>query len=680
MTSQTAINVRSAGFQPAVSPISNRRIVVRRGGGRLETRDTADWKSALRRERVPASLLVAFCFFLSLILAPWSFAAPARPNILWITTEDMSPNLGCYGDKFARTPNLDAFAKESVRYTRAFATAPVCAPSRVCLITGVYATSLGNPHLRCEMTLPPFVESYAKLLRDAGWFTANNVKTDYNLRDEAAFIRASWNRSDAQAHWRQRASGQPFFAVFNLMETHQSRTSVWPEEQFENEIAARLKQSERADPAKVPLPPIWPDTPAARTALARYYDCIAAMDQRVGAILGELKSDGLAEDTIVFFYSDHGMGMPGGKRLLHDRGMRVPLLVRFPKKWQHLAPAAPGAMVDRLVSFVDFAPTVLSLAGVPVPGHMQGTAFLGPAAGAPREYVFGARDRVDEVFDTSRSVRDARWLYIRNFRPQQSWAPPEGYSDQSPFRRELLAAARTGRLMEGPLTWLAPARALEELYDTEADPWQLHNLVRLQEHRATLERLRGKLREWMIETRDLGLLPEADLLARTGADSPYEMARHPGAYQVERVLTAADMVGQHWSLPKLRRALRDDDAGVRYWAAVGLRAAGKSASAARSTLHRALKDESSAVRIEAAGVLAMLGERDPVTGVLVAELNSKDWNASLHAARTLELLGDTARPAWPAMRERLASAREQEGKETLALFVRFALEAALEGK
>jgi hypothetical protein len=404
------------------------------------------------------------------------------------------------------------------------------------------------------------------------------------------------------------------------------------------------------------------------------------MDQRVGAILRELEADGLADDTIVFFYSDHGMGMPGGKRLLHDRGMRVPLLIRFPKQWQHLAPAAPGATVDRLVSFVDFAPTVLSLAGLPAPGHMQGVAFLGPAAGATREFVFGARDRVDEAIDTARSVRDARWLYIRNFRPHLSWAPPEGYSDQSPFRRELVAAARADELSVGPMTWLAPTRAPEELYDTEADPWQLHNLAARPEHRATLERLRGKLREWMIETRDLGLLPEADLLARAGGDSPYELARKPGAYPVERVLATAELVGQPGSVSKLARALRDKDAGVRYWAAVGLRAAGGKASGERSALRRALKDSSSTVRIEAAGALAGLGDRAAVSGVLTAELSSTDWNTSLHAARTLQLLGAAAEPAHPAMRERLALARGQEGRETFAMFVRFALEAALEGR
>jgi arylsulfatase A-like enzyme len=218
-----------------------------------------------------------FAAILGLVLGAAAVAAE-RPNVLWITAEDMSPNLGCYGAPVARTPHLDAFARQAVRYTRAFATAPVCAPSRACLITGVYATSLGNPHLRCEMPIPADIKGYPTYLREAGYFTSNNVKTDYNLRDEAAFTRATWDRSDPKAHWRQRRPGQPFFAVFNLMETHQSRSSVWPWEQFEKEIGARLQPDERTDPAKVKLPPFYPDTPLARRTLARYYDCIQAMD------------------------------------------------------------------------------------------------------------------------------------------------------------------------------------------------------------------------------------------------------------------------------------------------------------------------------------------------------------------------------------------------------------------
>ncbi|MBI5775502.1 MAG: sulfatase-like hydrolase/transferase [Verrucomicrobia bacterium] len=611
------------------------------------------------------------------VLGGNSFAAAPRPNLLWITAEDMSPNLGGYGDKFARSPNLDVFARQAVRYTRAFATAPVCAPSRACLITGLYATSLGNPHLRCEMTIPAEFKGYAAHLRGAGWFTSNNVKTDYNLRDEAAFIRAAWNQSSAQAHWRGRAAGQPFFAVFNLMETHQSRTSVWPWEQFEKEIAAQLSPGERAEPKAVPLPPFYPDTPLARRAMARYYDCIAVMDQKAGRILRELEADGLADDTIVFFYSDHGMGMPRGKRVLHDSGLHVPLLIRFPKKWQHLAPAPPGETVDRLVSFVDFAPTVLGLAGVPVPKPMQGVAFLGAAAGRPREFVVGARDRVDEVIDTARSVRDERWLYIRNYRPHLSWAPPEGYSDQSDFRRELLQMGRAGKLTGGAAQYTSTTRPAEELFDTAADPHQLRNLTGESAHRATLERMRARLHQWQMETRDLGLVPEADMLARAGGESPYEMARRPGKYPVERVLAAAECVGRREAVPQMREALKDADAGVRYWSVVGLRAAGDEAISAKSELEQALKDGAVTVRIEAAGALLERGEHPAALQRLATELRSADGNVALHAARTLELLGARARPILPAMRERLAIAQAAEGKETLAMFIRFALEAAL---
>ncbi|MBI4326357.1 MAG: sulfatase, partial [Chloroflexi bacterium] len=412
--------------------------------------------------------------------------ASIRPNILWITAEDLSPNLGCYGDAYARTPQLDAFARQSVRYTRAFATAPVCSPARSCLITGLYATSLGTQRLRSQFPIPNQVRGFAALLRQGGYFCSNNVKTDYNLRGEPAFIRDCWDECSPQAHWRGRRPGQPFFAVFNLMTTHQSRVSVWPQKQFEKEIGSQLAPEERHDPAKAALPPFYPDTPEARRAWARYHDCITAMDKEVGRLLQQLAQDGLGGDTVVFFYGDNGMGLPRGKRCLFDTGLQVPLLVRFPEKFRSLAPGALGGATDRLVSFVDFAPTVLSLGGANVPDHMQGAAFLGPVAGAPREFVFGARDRVDEAFDLSRSVRDGRFLYIRNFMPHFSWMPPEGYSDASAFRRELKRLAAEGKLGAGPLTYAASRKSLEELYDTDVDPHQIHNLAASPAHHATL--------------------------------------------------------------------------------------------------------------------------------------------------------------------------------------------------
>ncbi len=235
-----------------------------------------------------------------------------RPNILWITAEDMSPTLGCYGDEYATSPHIDALAKQSVRYTHAFATAPVCSPSRSCLITGCYATSLGTHQMRSAFPIPDFIKGFPSYLREQGYYTTNNVKTDYNTANEPQIIEASWDECSAQAHWHGRKDkSQPFFSVFNLMTSHQSRTMVWPYEQFQKEVQSRLSPEEIHDAAKAPLPPYYPDTPIIRKTVARYYDCVTAMDQEVGEILQQLTDDGLADNTIVFFYSDHGSGMPG---------------------------------------------------------------------------------------------------------------------------------------------------------------------------------------------------------------------------------------------------------------------------------------------------------------------------------------------------------------------------------
>lgn len=633
-------------------------------------------KPPARSGAVVVACVLGVC---SVLGAPATDSA-RRPNILWITAEDLSPNLGCYGDAYARTPHLDAFARESVRYTHAFATAPVCSPVRSCLITGMYATSLGTQRLRSQFPVPSRARGFAALLRETGYYTVNNVKTDYNLRDEAAFIRDCWNDCSAKAHWRGREAGQPFFAVFNLMTTHQTRLSVWPHEQFEKEVGAKLSPAERHDPAEAPLPPYYPDTPEARRTWARYHDCITAMDKEVGALLQQLADDGLAGDTLVFFYGDNGMGLPRGKRCLWDTGLREPLLVRFPEKFQALAPAAAGGAADRLVSFVDFAPTVLSLCGVPIPRHVQGLAFLGPAAGRPREFVFGARDRVDEVFDLSRSVRDRRFLYVRNFMPHLSWMPPETFSDASPFRRELRRLAGEGRLNAAQLTYAAPRKPLEELYDTEADPHQIHNLASDPAHRNTLEKLRRTLHEWMLTTRDAGFLTEPKVWERLSATgTPLDLARDNKQYPLARLLDAADLVGRLETVPQQVKLLRDRDDGVRYWAAVGLHAAGQAADSARESLRAALKDRSAVVRIEAAAALAKLEDTTGPLQVLEAELRSPQSDVALHAARALQLLGDRARPVWPAMREVLDRARRDEPTVgDPAMYLRFSLESALQ--
>jgi len=599
-----------------------------------------------------------------------------KPNILWITCEDMSPNLGCFGDAYAHTPNLDRLAAQSVRYTHAYATASVCSPARSCLITGVYATSLGTMHLRSAFPIPKRIQGFPTTLRQAGYFTSNRVKTDYNTSNARAIIRASWDQCSGKAHWRGRKPGQPFFCVFNDTVTHQSRSMVWPYERFRKQVQSLLEPKERHDPAKAPIPPYYPDTPIVRRTVARYYDCITAMDKNVGRLLAQLEADGLADDTIVFFYSDHGAGMPRHKRLILDSGLHVPLLIRFPKKYQHLAPARPGGTVDRLVSFVDFAPTALSLAGLPLPDYMQGNPFLGKAATKPRRYVYAARDRVDEAFDLARCVRDKRFLYVRNYMPHLSYNQPSAYSDLGEIRTEITRLAAEGKLNEAQMAYAGPTRPLEELYDSQADPHQVRNLADSPEHKPVLERLRGALRQWMRESRDVAFVPEVELWRRSAGSTPYQLARQAGRYPQQRVLEAADLVGRgNEALPRQVELLKDADAAVRYWAAVGLRALGAGAAPAKQALTAALNDPCAAVRIEAAGALAPLGRTREALARLVADLGGKQPDARVHAARTLQLLGETARPALPEMKAAVQAATKRRGNEPM--YIRFALQATL---
>ncbi|QDU93414.1 sulfatase family protein [Lignipirellula cremea] len=637
-------------------------------------------------------------FLLALLSLVTETQAAGRPNILWITAEDMSSRPGCYGDDYADTPHLDALARQSSRYTQAYATAPVCSPARACLITGAYATSLGLQNLRSAFPLPDRFQGYAAALRQAGYYTSNNVKTDYNTSSEPRLLDANWDETSPTAHWRNRRPGQPFFSIFNLMETHQSRSSVWSFEQFEKEIGAQLPAARRHDPALAPVPPYYPDTPTVRRTLARCYDCISVMDERVGRLLQQLEEDGLAQQTIVCFYADHGDGLPRGKRVLYDSGLRAPLLIRFPRQFASLAqtpaPAGvdPGAdpadaeaglylparTVDRLVSFVDFPPTVLRLAGLQPPADMQGHNFLGPTADPPRTYVFGARDRVDEAYELSRSVRDRRYLYIRNFMPHLSLNQPEGYSDAADMRREIASLAQAGKLNAAQMTYAGPSKPREELYDCEQDPYQLHNLAGDKAHQETEHRLHKKLHQWMQQTHDAAFLPEAEVWSRLHNDTPYDLVRDPTRYPLPRLLQAADLVGLADAAPAQVVGLKHADAGVRYWSAMGLRFAdAASQPMAITALGAALQDQHASVRLEAAASLAALGDVKPTLAVLRAGLQNNDLDTRLQAARTLQQLGGAALPLRNEMSLALAEARREEGKEPLQMYIRFSLEPAL---
>jgi N-sulfoglucosamine sulfohydrolase len=620
---------------------------------------------------------------------------PEKPNILWITCEDTSPYLGCYGDPFATTPRLDRLAGEGVIYTNAYSTAPVCSPSRSCLVTGVYATSLGTQHLRSEVAIPKQIEPFPKRLRAAGYYCSNNFKEDYNFKDATI-----WDDSSPTAHWRHRAAGQPFFSVFNLMCTHQGQING-SDDQFERKYGTQLAPAERHKPEDILLPPFYPDTPMVRKIWARYYDLITCMDKQVGALLDELQADGLADSTIVFFFADHGLGMPRFKRTLYDSGLHVPLLVRVPPRFQHVQPFAAGGRNDQLVSFVDFAPTVLALAGLAAPSYMQGQPFLGRAVRvegilpsnrgrdardttrpAAREYIFATHSRVDEAYEMSRCVRDRRYKYIRNFLPHLPYIQPSDYCDQAEIMQELRGLAARGVLVGSPGLLWQPTKPVEELYDTLVDPHELHNLADAPDQRQTLERLRQQLRDWMAETCDTGLLPEAEMHIRAAGSTPYEVAHDPARYPQARILAAAELVGAGPKvLPGLMEYLEDGDSAVRYWAVVALEALGPEAAPATGALRKALEDPSPNVRFAAAGVLCKLGAGREGLPVLAAGLRDPHAPAVLYAARTLQRLGDQACSLTRLMdvvRQQCKGLDGEYRNDNYAMFIDWALKHTME--
>ncbi|MFL3665802.1 MAG: sulfatase-like hydrolase/transferase [Verrucomicrobiota bacterium] len=614
-------------------------------------------------------------------------SAAEQPNILWITAEDMSATLGCYGDKFALTLNIDRLAKESVRYTRAFASAPVCSPSRSCLITGCYPTSLSTQQMRSGFAIPKGMRGFPARLRSCGYYTSNNVKTDYNTANYADIIKDSWAESSATAHWRKRPDkAQPFFSIFNLMTSHQSRTMVWPYERFQTEVQSKLSPSEIHDPAKVSLPAYYPDTPLIRREVARFYDCVTAMDKEVGAILQQLEDDGLAGNTIVFFYSDHGSGMPRHKRALLDSGMHVPLMIRFPKKWQHLAPGEPGTTTARLVSFVDYAPTIFSLTAMPIPAHMQGKPFLGNKAAEARRYVYGHRDRVDEVRDLARSVRDGRYLYIRNYMPHLGYNQPTAWPDNGEIRHDFYRLAKPETMSAPQWHFASPTRAVEELYDCQVDPQNLNNLIKSGKHQEILSRLRAEHVRHITATADLGFLPESEAWELFSKQTGWELGQ-AGRVPLADIHQAAAQVGIASERVFLKN-LDSDNPTIRYWGAIGLAVRPVISGLAKRKLRQKITDPSLAARIEIANALATHGDIPNALPALIDSMQHENLIVVTHAARIIELLGKKANSARHAIEEALKRADRIRppdtpativlpGDKDLAMFVSFSCRAFL---
>jgi uncharacterized sulfatase len=558
-----------------------------------------------------------------------------RPNVLWITSEDHGPEMGCYGDEFATTPNVDAMAAKGMIFELAWSCAPVCAPARTTIITGMYPPSIGAQHMRSMVDMPHYVKFYPRFLREQGYYCTNNSKQDYNVRTDDN----GWNESSGRAHYKNRKPDQPFFAIFNATVSHESKL--------------RSKFDSTAhDPEKVRIPAYHPDNAESRRDWARYYDIVTATDEIAGKHLAALDEAGLADDTIIFYYGDHGSGMSRSKRWTYNSGLSVPMVVYFPPKWQHLAPAEyeVGGKSDRMVNFVDLAPTLVSLAGVKPPDWMQGHAFAGEFQQPKPKYMFGFRGRRDARYDFIRTVTDGRYHYMRNYNPHFIYGQYVAYNFQTPSTAAWKRDYDAGKLNEAQSHFwkLKPA---EELYDLKADPDEVNNLVGSDEHRAKLRELRRVLRDWCREIRDTGFLPEGEIHSRSKGSTPGDMARDDSKYPFDRIFAAAEIATTRRAkdLPAIRKNLKDSDSAVRYWGVIGILNRGpRAVTRWRTELSAALADESPYVRIAAALALGKHGNRAEQRRAVDCLLELAPWTpdgdvfVSIAAQNALDKLDDKA--------------------------------------
>ena len=569
--------------------------------------------------------------------------ANLQPNILWITCEDLSPILGCYGDRVANTPNIDLFAQNAVRFTNAYASAPICTPARSSLITGVYASSMGTHHLRGVVPKSDKIKCFTEFLREKGYYCTNNVKEDYNfITPEEA-----WDESSDSAHWRNRKPEQPFFSVFNFMVTHQSQTRYGIEKL--NEINSTLDEKDRINPDDVEIPPYYPDTPIVRNNIASLYTQVHIMDKKFQEIINQLEEDGLRENTIIFFYSDHGTGLPRGKGYLHDTGIKVPLIIEFPEKYKHYSPAKAGAFSDELVNFIDFPPTVLSLTGIDPPKHMQGNPFLGQYKKDSNDYVVSIRDRRDEVLMFSRSIRTDKYHYIRNFLPHRPRMQRNFYSEITPIRQELRRLDNLGLLQSNEDWLMEDSVPVDELYDTETDPHELNNLAQEAEHLEIMELLKRNLFSWMVETKDLGLVPEYEMIEKSKGGAPYDT--FSGNFDPKPILDLVDKIGrgkQH--IDSFNFALQSSNPVYRYWGATGLAALGQNAVESKELLQSTLNDPVPYVRFAASEAICNIGYPRQGVEILSKGLDSESVINQLHASQILMAVGKNAAFALPKMK------------------------------
>ena len=624
---------------------------------------------------LPLSHTIAFrgIFVFAILIQGIAILDPAnadetkeQPNILWIVSEDNGISwVGCYGGTNAKTPAIDQLAKEGFRYLNCFDNAAVCAPTRSCWITGMYGIANGTQPMRSRNVIPhDKISYYPDLLRKAGYHTSNPGKTDYNIggREDKACWDYKGGKKQSQYGWRYRKNNEPFFAIVNIGDSHESR-------------AHGEGGNLRNDPAKMKLFSYHPDLPAIRENYAKYADAVENMDSKIQATLDALKKDGLYDDTIIIYNSDHGGVMARSKRFLYSSGVHCPLIVRIPEKYKHLYPASnPGDTVERLVSFVDMPKTWLSLAGAKIPDTFQGTIFLGKNAEPEPKYHLGFRERADERLDHVRLMRDSRFAYHKNYMPYAPAGQHLAYLWKAPLTPAWEKHHREGKTNEITGRFFEP-RVSEEFYDNANDFDNVHNLIDSPEHQTKITELKNALRAKQLELRDSGLLPEKMRERRAAANgiTIYEMVRNEELYPLEQYLDAADLalLRDPGNEDSFLDWMKNEDEGMRWWGVVGLHLIETSSKQAKDILHAGLTDPADEIKIMSAWSLVKIGDREQaletLDSLLFQKPNPNNNTTMLH--NVIDWMGE---PALPLVKKYVQQEGNRQGKYGIGILGRIA--------
>ena len=546
--------------------------------------------------------LIAICLltFITTLLS-----AQKRPNILWVTIEDTSPQfIGCYGNKDARTPVIDKLSNEGVRFTNAFSTGTVCSPSRCTIITGVRTYKMGTGNHRSNYAIPGFIHGFPYYLQQAGYYTTNNVKTDYNIANPAEFTKEAWNESSAQAGWWKKKPGQPFFAVFNFMDSHQSRTMTDTYQKYQKEVIDQLPVNDRIGDNDFEVPPFYRNSPEMRKQLARVYNALKLTDNKISKLLKRLEDDHLTDSTIIFFYGDHGEGIPRGKTNGINLGYRVPFAIWFPPMYKSLSPWGTGVVTDELVDFEDLAPTMISLAGGIVPADLKGRILMGGKRAKPVDHLMLSSDRSDNGIDMIRSITNGRYVYSRNYLPFMPEARYIRYMEIGDIKQQMkkdLAENKLNKLQKS----LFQPRPAEFLFDIENDKWETNNLINDPKCREGLGKMRRQLDEDILQSRDVMFLPEYEIALISKSTTAYEYRTNEANYPLKQIYKAASLSGKRGLdiASEQIRLLKSNDKIIRYWAIVGLRSQDKDVlKRYRFEIIKAMQDKYPPVAVTASAI------------------------------------------------------------------------------